>query len=165
LNFKPKSVKLKVGIGYDVHRLEEGLPLMLGGVSIEATHGAIGHSDADVLLHAIIDALLGAANLRDIGFQYPDNEAKYKGIDSKELLYESFKKLSEKGYKVQNIDSVICLQSPKISSYIPQMQQTIASILELECEDVGIKATTTEYLGFVGRAEGIVAHAVALISK
>jgi 2-C-methyl-D-erythritol 2,4-cyclodiphosphate synthase len=157
-------MKLKVGIGYDVHCLCSGYPLILGGVKIESDLGSVGHSDADVLLHAIIDALLGAANLRDIGFNYPDNDLRYKGIDSCKLLFDTFQKVSYKGYKIENIDSTISLQSPKISAYIPQMQQTIAEILQINIDDITIKATTTEHLGFVGRQEGISAQAVCLIS-
>ena len=158
-------MKLKVGIGYDVHRLCAGYPLILGGVKVESGLGSIGHSDADVLLHAIIDALLGATNLRDIGFNYPDNDLRYKGIDSRKLLLDTSNKITDKGYTIENIDSVICLQSPKISTYIPQMQQTIANILHLDVENITIKATTTEHLGFVGRKEGISAQAVCLVSK
>ncbi|MDR1847172.1 MAG: 2-C-methyl-D-erythritol 2,4-cyclodiphosphate synthase [Bacteroidales bacterium] len=158
-------MKLKTGIGYDVHKLAEGYSLTLGGVKIESDRGSVGHSDADVAIHAIIDALFGAANLRDIGFNYPDSDMRYKGIDSKLLLTDCAEKIAQKGFKIQNIDCVISLQSPKISSYIPSMQQTIAGILHLDIEDVSIKATTTEHLGFVGRKEGIEAYAVALLLK
>lgn len=158
-------MKLKVGIGYDVHKLQEGLPFCIGGIVIESNFGTLGHSDGDVLIHAIIDSLLGASNLRDIGFQYPDTNKEYKGIDSKILLKDTVSKIKEKGYKIENIDTVICLQSPKIGKYIPLMQETLAKILEIETEDITIKATTTEKLGFVGREEGIASHSVCLISK
>ncbi|MDR0790434.1 MAG: 2-C-methyl-D-erythritol 2,4-cyclodiphosphate synthase [Bacteroidales bacterium] len=158
-------MKFKVGIGYDVHCLSTDYCLVLGGVKIESDLGSVGHSDADVLLHAIIDALLGASNLRDIGFNYPDNDLRYKGIDSRKLLLDTFNKISNKGYKIENIDSVISLQSPKISAYIPKMQQNIADILHLDEEDITIKATTTEQLGFVGRKEGVSAQAICLLSK
>ena len=158
-------MKLKIGFGYDVHRLEHGYPLFIGGVSIEHTKGAVGHSDADVLIHAICDALLGAANLRDIGFHFPDTAAKYKGIDSKILLKEVVALIKEKGYAINNIDSTVCLQKPKISAFINDMKSTLAPILDVETDDISIKATTTEKLGFVGSEEGISAYAVALITK
>ncbi len=159
-------MKIKVGIGYDVHRLEEGKKLYLGGIEIiNSSIGAVGHSDADCLIHSIIDALLGASNLRDIGFQYPDTDNKYKGIDSKELLKDTFSKITDKGYTIENIDSIICLQQPKISQFIPQMQQTIANILHLDTEDLTIKATTTEKLGFVGTKDGIATYSVCLLKK
>lgn len=158
-------MKLRVGIGYDVHQLKEGYDLFLGGIKIESPLGAVGHSDADVLIHAIIDALLGASNQRDIGYQYPDSNDKFKGIDSKLLLKDCSEKVKAKGFKIENIDSTISLQSPKIGKYIPSMQETLAEILELDSDDVTIKATTTENLGFVGRNEGISAQAVVLLSK
>lgn len=158
-------MQLRVGIGYDVHQLKEGYDLFLGGIKIESPLGAVGHSDADVLIHAIIDALLGASNQRDIGYQYPDSNDKFKGIDSKLLLKDCFEKVKAKGFKIENIDSTISLQSPKIGKYIPSMQETLAEILELDSDDVTIKATTTENLGFVGRNEGISAQAVVLLSK
>jgi 2-C-methyl-D-erythritol 2,4-cyclodiphosphate synthase len=158
-------MRLRVGIGYDVHKLQKDVPFWLGGIQIDSPHGAVGHSDADVLIHAIIDSLLGASNLRDIGFQYPDTKPKYKGIDSKILLKDTLLKLREAGYKIENIDTIICLQSPKISQYIPLMQQTLSKILEIELSDLTIKATTTERLGFVGKEEGVAAHSVCLISK
>lgn len=158
-------MKLRVGIGYDVHQLKGGYDLFLGGIKIESSLGAVGHSDADVLIHAIIDALLGASNQRDIGYQYPDSNDKFKGIDSKLLLKDCFEKVKAKGFKIENIDSTISLQSPKIGKYIPSMQETLAEILELDSDDVTIKATTTENLGFVGRNEGISAQAVVLLSK
>ena len=158
-------MKLRVGIGYDVHKLEENLPLWLGGIKIESPLGALGHSDADVLIHAIIDSLLGASNLRDIGYQYPDSKQEYKDIDSKLLLKDTLSKIEAKGYKIENIDTIICLQSPKIGRYIPLMQETLANVLGIEIEDITIKATTTENLGFVGKEEGIAAHSVCLLSK
>ena len=158
-------MKLKVGIGYDVHQLKENIPFWLGGIEIDSPLGALGHSDADVLIHAIIDSLLGASNLRDIGYQYPDSKQEYKGIDSKLLLKDTISKIKEKGYKIENIDTIICLQSPKIGKYIPQMQEILANILEIDTEDITIKATTTENLGFVGKKEGVAAHAVCLLSK
>ena len=158
-------MKLRVGIGYDVHQLKENITFWLGGIEIDSPLGALGHSDADVLIHAIIDSLLGASNLRDIGYQYPDSKQEFKGIDSKLLLKDTISKIKEKGYKIENIDTIICLQSPKIGKYIPQMQITLANVLGIEPEDITIKATTTENLGFVGKKEGIAAHAVCLLSK
>lgn len=158
-------MKLRVGIGYDVHQLKENIPFWLGGIEIDSPLGALGHSDADVLIHAIIDSLLGASNLRDIGFQYPDSKQEFKGIDSKILLKDTLLKVKEKGYKIENIDTIICLQSPKIGKYIPQMQITLANVLDIEPQDITIKATTTENLGFVGRQEGVEARAVCLLSK
>ncbi|MFV0500282.1 MAG: 2-C-methyl-D-erythritol 2,4-cyclodiphosphate synthase, partial [Bacteroidales bacterium] len=151
--------------GYDVHKLERGNDFWIGGVLIDFELGAVGHSDADCLVHAIIDALLGAANLRDIGYQYPDNKEEYKGIDSKILLKDTFEKVLSKGYKIENIDSTIALQSPKISNYIPKMKEVISQILNLDIDAISIKATTTERLGFVGKGEGVSAYAVVLISK
>jgi len=156
---------LRIGQGIDFHQLVEGRKLFIGGVEVQHHKGALGHSDADVLLHAICDALLGAAALGDIGKHFPDTSQAYKNIDSKILLQESYDKIKALGYRVVNIDSTLCLQAPKIMSYVPQMQQIIASILELELSDVSIKATTTEAMGFVGREEGLVAYAVALIEK
>lgn len=158
-------MKIKVGFGYDVHQLVEGHPFVLGGVKIDHHSGAFGHSDADVLLHVICDALLGAANLRDIGFQFPDTDPKYKGIDSKILLRESIELVRNKGFKVSNLDCTICLQKPKVNPYIPEMKSVISEILEIEEEDVSIKATTTEKLGFVGREEGVSAYCVCLIQS
>ena len=159
------QMKYKVGIGYDVHRLGEGDGLVLGGIVVPSGLCSVGHSDADCLIHAIIDAMLGAANLRDIGFQYPDSNPDYKGIDSKRLLADAFKKITNKGYKIENIDSTICLQTPKVGKYIGQMQQCLAEILNLDTEDLTIKATTTEKLGFVGNSSGIAAYAVCLLSR
>lgn len=158
-------MKIKTGIGYDVHQLQNGEHLCLGGIKIPSELSAVGHSDADCLIHAIIDALLGAANLRDIGYQYPDNNMSYKGIDSKELLKDTIEKIKAKGFTVNNIDSTICLQTPKIGKYIPDMQKCLAEIIGIDTEDISIKATTTEKLGFVGKSEGISAYAVCLITK
>lgn len=155
----------RVGQGYDVHRLGEGYDFWLGGIRIDHSHGAIGHSDADVLIHAICDALLGAADLRDIGFHFPDTDPAYKGADSKLLLQRVGLLLTEKGYAVGNIDSTICLQQPKINPFIPEMKSTLAACLDIEPGQVSIKATTTERLGFVGREEGISAYATCLIYR
>lgn len=156
-------MKFRIGNGYDVHRLEEGRDFWLGGIQIPHTHGAVGHSDADVLIHAICDALLGAVNLRDIGYHFSDQDAKYKGIDSKILLKEVVTMLKAKGYAIGNIDTVLCLQAPKIAPYIAEMQACLAEVMGISPEDISIKATTTEKLGFVGRKEGVEAHAVALV--
>lgn len=158
-------MKIRVGFGYDVHRLEEGEIFTLGGIKIEHHKGAVGHSDADVLIHAICDALLGAANLRDIGFHFSDKDPKLKGIDSKILLGQVNELLLKKGFRIGNIDSTISLQKPKISAMIPEMQKALASTLGIEAEDISIKATTTEKLGFEGREEGVSAYAVVLIEK
>ena len=155
--------KLRIGNGYDVHRLALGLPLFLGGVHIPHTKGAVAHSDGDVLLHALCDALLGAAALGDIGQHFPDNAEEYKGIDSKILLQRSLALLAAKGWRPVNIDAVICLQAPKIMPFIPYMQEALAPILGLPQTAISIKATTTEQLGFVGREEGIAAYVVCLI--
>lgn len=156
---------MRVGFGYDVHQLREGIDFWLGGIKIPHTHGGYGHSDADVLIHVICDALLGAANLRDIGFHFSDKDPKYKGIDSKILLREVIKLLDEKGYKLSNIDSTICLQEPKINPYIPEMKKVLAEVMGCDEDCVSIKATTTEQLGFVGKKEGVSAYAVVLIEK
>lgn len=156
---------IRSGIGYDVHRLEEGLPLWLGGIRIDHSHGLVGHSDADVLIHAICDALLGAAALGDIGQHFPDNDPQYKGIDSKKLLARCGELLKEKGYRIANIDSIVCAQRPKLAPHIPTMRSTLAEVLELDVDQVSIKATTTEHLGFEGREEGISAYATTLIEK
>ncbi|MCS7004685.1 MAG: 2-C-methyl-D-erythritol 2,4-cyclodiphosphate synthase [Cytophagales bacterium] len=153
----------RIGYGYDVHPLEEGKEFWLGGVQIAHTHGAVGHSDADVLIHAICDALLGAANLRDIGHHFPPSDPRFKGIDSKILLKNVVHLLHQHEYVIGNVDATVCLQEPKIKPYIPQMQEILASILKIDTGCVSIKATTTEKMGFVGRKEGIEAHAVALI--
>lgn len=156
---------IRTGLGIDFHQLEEGRILMLGGIKIPHHKGAVGHSDADVLLHAICDALLGAVGLEDIGAQFPDTDSAYKGIDSKLLLEKTFLLVKEKGYHIINIDTAICLQTPKIKPFIPQMKTGIASILQVEKEAVGIKATTTEKMGFVGREEGVMAYATVLLEK
>lgn len=158
-------MKIRVGFGYDVHKLAENRELWLGGLKIEHTVGLLGHSDADVLLHAICDALLGAANLRDIGFHFPDTAGEYKDIDSKILLKKTLEVISEKGYRVGNIDATICAERPKINPHIPAMQKVISEILEIDIDDISIKATTSEKMGFVGREEGFAAYAVALIEK
>ena len=154
---------MRIGTGYDVHRLQEGLPLWIGGVRIEHTHGLLGHSDADVLLHAICDALLGAAALGDIGKHFPDTDPAYKGISSLKLLSHVCTLLKEYGYAVGNIDSTIVAQRPKMASHIPQMRQNIADTLGISIDQISVKATTTEHLGFEGREEGISAQAVALL--
>lgn len=158
-------MKIKVGFGFDVHQLKDGHPFIVGGVTLEHHRGAFGHSDADVLLHAICDALLGAANLRDIGFHFQNTDARWKGISSIILLKETVKLLKEKGFSIGNIDASLCLEAPKINPYIPQMQKNIAEAMELDVEDISIKATTNEQMGFVGREEGVVAYAVCLIEK
>ncbi len=154
---------MRIGLGYDVHQLVPDRKLWLGGIEIPHTLGLLGHSDADVLLHAICDALLGAAALGDIGKHFPDNDPKYKNIDSKLLLRRCNELLLENGYRVGNIDSIIVAQKPKVGPYIPQMRECIASILSIEPGQVSVKATTTEHLGFEGREEGISAHAIALL--
>lgn len=158
-------MKIRVGFGFDVHQLEEGKDFWLGGIKIPHTKGAVGHSDADVLIHTICDALLGAANLRDIGFHFPPTDNKYKGIDSKILLKDVVKLITEKGFSIGNIDATIALQQPKINPFIPEIKNTLCPILEIDNEDLSIKATTTEKLGFEGREEGVSAYAVVLIQK
>ncbi len=156
---------MRIGTGYDVHRLAEGLPLWLGGVHIEHSHGLVGHSDADVLLHAICDALLGAAALGDIGKHFPDTDPQYKGISSLLLLGNVGRLLKENGYTVGNIDSTVAAQRPKLAPHIEQMRRNIADTLGIDIDQVSVKATTTEHLGFEGREEGISAQAVATIEK
>ena len=158
-------MKIRVGFGYDVHRLADNRDLWLGGIKIEHSQGLLGHSDADVLIHAICDAILGAANLRDIGFHFPDTAGEYKDIDSKILLKKTLEVITEKGYSICNIDATICAERPKINPHIPQMQKVMAEILEISVDDISIKATTSEKMGFVGREEGFAAYAVALIEK
>jgi 2-C-methyl-D-erythritol 2,4-cyclodiphosphate synthase len=158
-------MQIRIGNGIDFHRLEEGIPFWLGGIKLEHPKGAVGHSDADVLLHAICDAMLGAAGLGDIGTHFPDTDIKYKGIDSKVLLRRSYNLIREKGYWIVNIDTTVCLQEPKIKPHIPKMIEAIASTLGIPRTDVSIKATTTEQLGFVGREEGVMAYASVLIDK
>ena len=158
-------MNMRIGQGYDVHRLVEGRKLVLGGIEIPHNKGSLGHSDGDVLIHAICDALLGAANLRDIGFHFSDKDEKYKDIDSKILLKDVVGKISEKGYTIGNIDSTIVLQTPKISNYIPQMKTVLATILNTNETNISIKATTSEKMGFEGREEGVSAQAIVLIKN
>jgi 2-C-methyl-D-erythritol 2,4-cyclodiphosphate synthase len=159
------DMKIRTGFGYDVHQLETGKDFWLGGIRVDHTKGAIGHSDADVLIHAICDALLGAANLRDIGFHFSDQDEAYKGIDSKILLKEVVDLISNKGYSIGNIDSTIALQAPKINPLIPEMCEVLAKVMRIDLDDVSIKATTTEKLGFVGTESGVAAYANVLIVK
>ena len=156
---------IRVGYGYDVHRLVEGRDLIIGGVKIDFELGLLGHSDADVLIHAICDALLGAAALRDIGYHFPDTDPRYKGIDSRILLSRTVGILREHGYGICNVDATVCAEKPKLNPHIPRMQQVLVGLMGLEPDRVSVKATTTEKLGFTGRMEGISAHAVALIEK
>lgn len=158
-------MKIRTGIGYDVHQLGEGEELWLGGILVPHSKGSIGHSDGDVLIHAICDALLGAANLRDIGVHFPDTDATLKGVDSKILLRKTVEIIAQKGFMIGNIDSVICLQRPKIKDLIPVMQKTLAEVMQIDVDDMSVKATTTEKLGFVGKEEGIAAYASVLIYK
>lgn len=155
----------KVGIGYDVHSLEIGKPFILGGIKLNHRKGSVGHSDADVLIHAICDALLGALNLRDIGFHFPDNEKKYEGIDSKILLKKVIAMMSENKFEILNIDSTVCLQSPKLKDYIQEMKLVLAKCMQIDLPQISIKATTTEKLGFVGREEGVSCYAVVMLKK
>lgn len=158
-------MNIRVGFGFDVHQLSEGKDFYLGGILIPHRKGAVGHSDADVLIHAICDALLGAANLRDIGFHFPNTNPEYKGIDSKLLLQKVLQLLTEKKYRIGNIDATIVLEKPKINPHIPAMRKTLANVMMLDEDAVSIKATTNEQMGFVGREEGITASAVVLIHK
>lgn len=158
-------MKIRVGLGYDVHQLKEGHDFWLGGIKISHDRGAVGHSDADVLIHVICDALLGAANMRDIGYHFSDQDPKYKGIDSKILLREVVKLIGGAGWTIGNIDATICLQWPKVNPYIPEMKKCLAGVMGIDEEDVSIKATTTEKLGFVGEEKGVAAHAVVLIAR
>jgi 2-C-methyl-D-erythritol 2,4-cyclodiphosphate synthase len=157
--------KIRIGYGYDVHQLADGEEFWLGGINLDYHRGAVGHSDADVLIHVICDALLGAANLRDIGYHFPDTDPKYKGIDSKKLLAETTKIIRNVGFEIGNIDATVSLQKPKIKPVIPDMIKCLSEVMEIDKEDLSIKATTTEKLGFVGREEGVDAHAVVLIYK
>lgn len=157
--------RIRIGMGYDVHQLVSGRNLWLGGIQVEHTFGLLGHSDADVLIHAICDALLGAANMRDIGYHFPDTGKDFEGIDSKILLRRVVELIATKDYRVGNIDATICAQRPKLNPHIPQMQQCLAEVMQVDADDVSIKATTTEWLGFTGREEGISAYAVALIER
>lgn len=158
-------MKIRVGCGYDVHALAEGRELWLCGIKIDHEKGLVGHSDADVAIHALCDALLGAAALRDIGFHFPPSDDKYKGIDSKILLAETVRIITDKGYSIGNIDITICAERPKINPHIPAMIQCLAAVMNIPEEDISIKATTTEKLGFTGREEGISAYTVTLIEK
>lgn len=156
---------MRVGFGFDVHRLVEGRELWLGGIRIEHTLGLLGHSDADVLIHALCDALLGAAAMRDIGFHFPDTADEYKGIDSKILLRDTVQLVRSKGWKIGNADITVCAERPKLNPHIPAMQQCLSEVMDIDAGDVSIKATTTERLGFTGREEGIAAYAVVLLEK
>lgn len=158
-------MKIKVGFGFDVHQLVEGRELWLGGILLKHDKGLLGHSDADVLIHAICDALLGAANMRDIGYHFPDNAGEYKNIDSKILLKKTVDLIATKGYQIGNIDATVCAERPKLKAYIPSMQQVLAEVMGIDVDDVSIKATTTEKLGFTGREEGISAYATVLINR
>ncbi len=158
-------MKIRVGFGYDVHALVSDRDLWLGGIKIEHTLGLLGHSDADVLIHAICDGLLGAANMRDIGYHFPDTAGEYKNIDSKILLRDTMKLLRGKGYELGNIDATVCAERPKLKAHIPVMQQTLAEVMGVDADDISIKATTSEKLGFTGREEGISAYATVLITK
>lgn len=158
-------MKVRVGFGYDVHALVPERDLWLGGVKIEHTMGLQGHSDADVLIHAICDALLGAANMRDIGYHFPDTAGEYKDIDSKILLFDTMELLRDAGYTLGNIDATVAAERPKLNPHIPEMKRVMADVLQVDVEDISVKATTTEKLGFTGRQEGIAAYATVLIQK
>ena len=164
-SYKLKVMKVRVGFGYDVHALVPERDLWLGGVKIEHTMGLQGHSDADVLIHAICDALLGAANMRDIGYHFPDTAGEYKDIDSKILLFDTMELLRDAGYTLGNIDATVAAERPKLNPHIPEMKRVMADVLQVDVEDISIKATTTEKLGFTGRQEGIAAYATVLIQK
>lgn len=158
-------MNFRIGFGYDVHRLAEGYTFTLGGIVIPHTKGSVAHSDGDVLIHAICDALLGAANMRDIGYHFPDTSNDFKGIDSKILLKKTIEIIGTKGYVIGNIDSTISLQKPKVKDHIPVMQETLAKVCNIDIDQIAIKATTTEKLGFEGREEGVSANAAVLIYK
>lgn len=158
-------MKIRVGFGYDVHALVPDRELWLGGIRIEHTHGLQGHSDADVLIHAICDALLGAANMRDIGYHFPDTAGEYKDIDSKILLFDTMELLRDAGYVLGNIDATVAAERPKLNPHIPEMKRVLADVLQVDADDISIKATTTEKLGFTGRQEGMAAYATVLIQK
>jgi 2-C-methyl-D-erythritol 2,4-cyclodiphosphate synthase len=160
---KTINVNIRIGYGYDVHQLREGEDLIVGGIHIPHTKGSVGHSDADVLIHTICDAILGAANMRDIGFHFPDTSADYKGIDSKILLRDVMSLIRGKGFEVVNIDSTVCLEKPKVNPHIPHMQEVLSECMQIEVNQLSIKATTSEKMGFVGTEKGIAAHAVALL--
>ena len=156
-------MNIRIGYGYDVHQLSEGEDLILGGVHIPYNKGSVGHSDADVLIHTICDAILGAANMRDIGFHFPDTSVKYRDIDSKILLKDVMALIRDKGYEIINIDSTVCLEKPKVNPHIPHMQEALSDCMQIEVNQLSIKATTSEKMGFVGTEKGIAAHAVALL--
>lgn len=158
-------MKIKVGFGFDVHQLKDNHPFVLGGVNLDHHKGAFGHSDADVLVHAICDALLGAANLRDIGHHFKNTDERWRGISSLVLLTECVRMLKEKGYSINNVDAMLCLEAPKINPHVPAMKIHIAKAMDLDEDDISIKATTNETMGFIGREEGVVAYAVCLIQK
>lgn len=158
-------MKIRVGFGFDVHKLVEGRELWMGGIRLDHNKGLLGHSDADVLIHAICDALLGAANMRDIGYHFPDTAGEYKDVDSKLLLRKTIQLIAGKGYAVGNVDATIAAERPKLKAHIPAMQSTLARLMEVDEDDISIKATTTEKLGFTGREEGISAYATVLIQR
>ena len=158
-------MNIRIGFGFDVHRLEDKQPFFLGGIKIPHSKGAVGHSDADVLIHSICDAILGAVNLRDIGFHFPDTDGKYKGIDSKILLKDVMALIRKKGYELSNLDATIALQVPKLNPYVPEMKSVLAKTMGVKLDQISIKATTTEKLSFVGRQEGVSAYAVVLIQR
>jgi len=158
-------MKIRVGFGFDVHALVPGRALWIGGIMLDHEKGLLGHSDADVLLHAVCDALLGAANMRDIGFHFPDTAGEYKNIDSKILLARTIELIRSKGYELGNIDATICAERPKLNPHIPAMKSAMAAVMKVDEDDISIKATTTEKLGFTGREEGISAYATVLITK
>jgi 2-C-methyl-D-erythritol 2,4-cyclodiphosphate synthase len=158
-------MKIRIGLGYDVHKLVANHPFYIGGILVPHTHGAYGHSDADVVLHVICDALLGAANLRNIGYHFSDKDPQWKGANSQVFLKKVLEMITEKGYSIGNIDLTVVLQEPKLNAFIPEMKSKIAEILLIDVDDISIKATTSEHIGFVGRGEGVAAHCVALIEK
>ena len=158
-------MKIRVGQGYDVHRLEAGRPFWLGGIQISADFGPVGHSDADVVCHVLCDALLGAANMRNIGYHFSDKDPRWKGVDSKLLLAEVLRMVRDAGYEISNVDVTVVLQEPKLNPHIPAMKTCLAGVMAILEDDISIKATTSEHIGFVGRGEGIAAHCVALITK
>mgnify|MGYP001004894313 CR=1 FL=1 len=158
-------MKIKVGFGFDVHQIKEGHPFIVGGVDLEHHAGAFGHSDADVLVHAICDAILGAANMEDIGYHFPNTDMRWKGVSSLLLLEECIRLITDKGFLLGNIDGMLCLEAPKIKPYIPLMKEKIAKAAGIDVDDISIKATTNETMGFIGREEGVVAYAVCLLEK
>ena len=160
-----KLMKIRTGLGYDVHKLVEGRELWLGGIRLDYELGLLGHSDADVLIHAICDALLGAANMRDIGYHFPDTAAETLNVDSKILLRKTVDLIATKGYRIGNVDATVCAERPKLNPHIPEMQRCLAAVMQTDVDNVSIKATTTEKLGFTGRMEGISAYATVLIEK